>query len=337
MNLPRPPAVLKVSVLLVFIAGFSYRASGDIWGSTTLACSNGDPGECPSLNIGSSVQASFWDAFTSAITFLETLDEALDGSVVATYESYGQFEDFLRTVQDKTAARRERIVLDKTAGYDRITLVFEVFSDDDPFQQPIRAAVPPNTAGIGIARYSSDDRRHRIVSVELRPKQIPDGTYAIAFWAKEDDCHTCLSIAHTILITVTKPCVQPNVTCRQSLNTASQAGIKLSQYQQEFRDLMKAASKEIRDNIRRQKSMDKGCDWKLEPTKCDNETRAALKNMCASVALGANPIYCQKLTELDGLIRRYTAESDRATREIGRRGCCYVYKPDTGSDRPNER
>jgi hypothetical protein len=356
--------IATAALTCAFFFGLSLTARADIGGRTTINCYRGGREvscESPRQRLrdgnvlaGSSVEGTFLEAFVDAAQLLDRIYEvvkniAAENWAGAAYEAYKAYEEALQlnaSAGDKFAVEKVYVSLDEAAGYDRVTLTFDAWSDDDPFQK-LNVAAPtiryqgpqPDPAGashipegglisaIGVGPVQGGlGQKSGKAMVTLSPRNLPIGVYPIVFSIKEGSCNICLGIVHTIFVSTYKTCrLTPNSSCDQLSKRWSSLYNQLLDEKNSIYPLMG-------DFRRRQRARQRYCgpDGQLNPrfpppAGCDNpDDDTVYPGLCPQYATGiASQEACDQLADIYGRINSIEAQMAEVERQIKEQKCCH--------------
>jgi hypothetical protein len=367
--------IISLAFLAVFISIAvtvpSVRA--DIGGRTTIKCMQGNTSvSCESTRqnfndrnvvAGSTVEASFFEAFIDAVQLLDKIYQVVKNIVAENYagavwEMYGAYDEALQlgdSAGDKKSVQQAYVSLDQNAPYTTVTLTFQVWSDDDTFgdlkvaapivRYDLAPAIPgtlKRSAGGVIPAVSvgpitgGRGQRSGLVSVTFSPKNMPLGRYPIAFSAQEANCSICLGIVHVIYVSVYKTCrLTPNSGCdilsRQWASLQSELLSQKASLYPLFADFRRREQARIRycgtPNINR-----------TPPVGCDgiNDDRIN-EGSCPDLAVGLSSSACEQARQIFDRIGEIEDQMELVAARIFEQKCCHeVVNPGGGTGVPSK-
>lgn len=355
-----------------------HSAHADIEGTTRIRCYDrntpvdcGQPTRADGVLAGSGIEGSFLEALIDAAQLLNGIYEAVAAIIAQNYPEAGYrlYESYQEAMQlgdsaaDKQAVEKVWIKLDQGAPFTRVTLTFEVQSDEDPLW-PIKVAVPPvrytldpgvPDDGGRITRPASavpplsavvvdgivlnSTKRQGTATVSLYPKRMPMGSwYPIVFSVKEDDCSICLGIIHVLRVSTYKDCrLIPKMACdiyaKEFENTILKINAAYGQAYQLMEELVKG------DRARQRYC---GPPGQLvdplgnpRPQGCDDQAEERYNpGSCPEYAAGLSRQTCDAVRPIfEDIIRPLQARQEQLAQQIVQEDCCNPYVNPTGRNR----
>ncbi|MBI4402566.1 MAG: hypothetical protein HY537_00300 [Deltaproteobacteria bacterium] len=258
----------------------------------------------------------------------------------------------LQALDDKATHEEDALFLSKDGRLDRVIIAFYAHSDDDKFGHlKVDAYSDPNifvrSAGQGTTQGS--------VTVEMRPRNMNPGVYPLVFFAKETDCNICLSVVHTVFVTVYDPCPLLGFVCQQDIGAYHRAG---DTYKRQY-GATQAIIQRGNQAILQLKARDNACYHAHGRTATgggsseEARLRAAaaysncldqvelmkeqMKGQCPELAYNASAAECSRLRNRERVLAPYLRAIDNTVATLKSHNCCQEFVNPNGGSGPLSR